>query len=908
MICYFLRRSNAKKYAINYSELENCMNNMREILGILYKKTKNTIFGQFFISVTLIIIVALLLLGAVNYQYSRWILIKSISEKNEIIFEEIKDILALQDASLNVIENNLNQRAKKLSDQIIGHIEAHKKVEDIDLEALSAQLGMDSLNEDIYLINKHGIVINTTFQKDLYLNFFDFGEEHKSYLLNVFDKSQFVSERFAIESSTKRLRKYTYQPTSTSDYIVELGFYSQKADEIASFVKQILNKLSQKNENIISVDLFIGEDAPFSLNNSNLIIDENSNKAIKSVLDNRTNHGFDSYHNESPVYVEYIFMSRNNTDLYKNSVIRIITDRTDEKKALVNLFFYSFVIFGVTLLIVVYSIYKKAKSVSKPIEKLVANVKRITMGNYKERAIVEGRNEISEFSLYFNQMLDEIERSYNELEKSRARAEESDRLKSAFLANMSHEIRTPMNAVIGFTEILDVQIENPIHKEYLQSIKSSGKNLLSIINDILDLSKIEAGKLELVFNKFNPDIIFKEMKQIFEMQLKEKNVEFVLDVKQSMPEILLDEVRFKQILINLVGNAVKFTNEGHIKLSVSYEFSGKDENSCDLKIDIEDTGLGIDKDSQKLIFEPFKQKDNQDTKKYGGTGLGLSITKRLTEMMNGEIMLQSEVDKGSVFRVVFRDVEIKLNTEVLNETDLFVGDEIEFKNQSVLVVDDVEINRRLIIEYLKSKNLRIIEASNGEEAIQKVFKKKPDIVLLDIRMPVMDGFEAIKHIKSSKYSSTPVIAVTASVMKEEKERMARAKFDGFLQKPIRSAELYKQLMKFLDFQILQTADIEEEDPEAVEMELELKEISKKAKDIIKESLYLRWQTALETQMITDIQEFAITAKKIGSELSIESVANYGDLLYNYTESFDIDKMNSSMKNFPEVLRKLKIEL
>ena len=331
---------------------------MEKTLKHALKNTNHTIFGQVFVNVTLIIIIALLLLGAINYQYSRNILIKSIKDKNEIIYQEIKDILALQDASLDIIENNLDVRAQQFSRILLEYFKNTDGIENLDLDHIRQQIGMNPENEDIYVIDRNGIVVNTTFKKDLNLNFFSFGEEHKSYLINVFNQGSFVSERFTIESSTKRLRKYTYQPTKDGKYIIELGFYYQKADEIADFVKNMLNRLSDKNQTIVSVDLFIGEDAPFSLNKAEQKLDEETQQSIENVFASKSNVKMEESINGKPVHVEYIYMGRKNTDLYKNSVIRIITDRSDERKALLSLFFYSFIIFGITLLIVIFFIYK----------------------------------------------------------------------------------------------------------------------------------------------------------------------------------------------------------------------------------------------------------------------------------------------------------------------------------------------------------------------------------------------------------------------------------------------------------------------------------------------------------------------------------------------------------------------
>jgi len=253
----------------------------------------------------------------------------------------------------------------------------------------------------------------------------------------------------------------------------------------------------------------------------------------------------------------------------------------------------------------------------------------------------------------------ESKRLQEELKKSREEAIKANMAKSEFLANMSHEIRTPLNAVIGFTELLETMVQDGKQINYLQSIKSGGKNLLMLINDILDLSKIEAGKLEFKYEAVNPYFLIDEIKQIFSIKIAEKDIAFIVEVKDDIPaSLILDEVRLRQVIFNLIGNALKFTETGYVKFSVRKLISANDTSKVDLIVDVEDTGIGIPQPQQKSIFDAFQQQSGQSTRKYGGTGLGLSISKRLVEMMGGEISLRSEVGKGSVFSFVLSNVSI----------------------------------------------------------------------------------------------------------------------------------------------------------------------------------------------------------------------------------------------------------
>jgi PAS domain S-box-containing protein len=261
---------------------------------------------------------------------------------------------------------------------------------------------------------------------------------------------------------------------------------------------------------------------------------------------------------------------------------------------------------------------------------------------------------------YLSIARDITERKFFEEELKRAKesAENANKAKSEFLANMSHEIRTPLNAILGFSEILMNKAENQQQKSFLGTILSSGKTLLALINDILDLSKIEAGRLDLRFSPLNIEEILHEFEQIFTQRVREKELDFIIEISPGLPRgLLMDGLRIRQILFNLVGNAVKFTSFGYVKISAYYNFESEVEKKLNLILEVSDSGIGIQKNQQDVIFEAFRQQDGQSTRKYGGTGLGLAITKRLVERMNGVISVQSEIGKGSIFRVILPDIQ-----------------------------------------------------------------------------------------------------------------------------------------------------------------------------------------------------------------------------------------------------------
>lgn len=400
----------------------------------------------------------------------------------------------------------------------------------------------------------------------------------------------------------------------------------------------------------------------------------------------------------------------------------------------------------------------------------------------------------------------------DQLIEEKEKAEAANVAKSQFLANMSHEIRTPMNSILGFSEIMLNTTTDTNQKQYLKTILNSGQALMLLINDILDLSKIEAGKLEVSPGFTDIKSLMTEMKQIFIPKTEEKNLKFIVKLDPEMPEsIFIDEVRLRQILLNLIGNAVKFTHSGGITVYTRIE--KQKDKEYDFIIDIEDTGIGINPKDQQRIFESFTQQQGQDNKKYGGTGLGLSISKRLCELMNGAIGVTSTPGEGSCFTLRFKNVAITEQSS--QQRNQFEWDEhpVEFSGQKVLIVDDLANNRKLIKDYLQTYDLKIMEAKSGEEAVEFAKAYLPDIILMDIRMPGIGGYEATKIIKSGKDTKTiPIVALTAFIMQSETNQI-NGLFDACLRKPVQKKSIIQQLAAYL-----QHISLEGNAKESVDME------------------------------------------------------------------------------------------
>ncbi len=495
------------------------------------------------------------------------------------------------------------------------------------------------------------------------------------------------------------------------------------------------------------------------------------------------------------------------------------------------------------------------------------------------------------------------------LKLSKEKAEAANLSKSHFLANMSHEIRTPLNAILGFSEILKKQLQHhPDYQQYLAGISSSGNNLLNLINDILDLSKIEAGKLEINTETVDIYQLVEETKQIFDTKAEEKALTVEYDIESNIPRyIISDPVRLRQILFNLVGNAVKFTDTGYVKIEMRRKNSNKKSNTIDLQLKVIDTGIGIDAKKLSYIFQPFRQQIEQSTKKYGGTGLGLSITKRLVEMLNGNIHVESQLNKGSTFTVNLSNIKISQQNKLKHEKETELSsDKIHFTNAKILFIAENKQLIENIFEILKQENLQLIKCLNTDEGLKTAQKEQPELIVIEISAFFPNKLRLIENFKLN-LQNIPLIGVYKEVNSKISKMLNAC--DAQIQQPVKTNHLFKTISRFIPYE----KEIDKNNKKQAFdylTQLIIDEINKNhdKKNIINRlytEIFDQCQKAKVTLNIPTIQRISNYISSFAKEKELVNLHKFGDELTKNIKSFNFDKIIKSLAQFIEIVKTLK---